>query len=93
MRRLTIVAIGVVGAWSLALVLTSILTCHPVEGYWDKSVQATCIPDMPLWYINAAWNIASDLFIFAVPIPVLWRLQLPRSQRLSLIAIFCLGFL
>jgi hypothetical protein len=38
-------------------------------------------------------NIATDLVIFALPIPVLWKLQLPNSQRYSLIAVFGFGFL
>ena len=37
-------------------------------------------------------NITTDIIILALPIPVLWRLNLPRSQRISLVGIFCLGF-
>ncbi len=82
MRRVTVAAMAVVGAWSVALVLISIFTCHPIAAFWDKTIAGgTCIPSLPQWYINAAGNIATDLFIFALPIPVLWRLQLPRSQR------------
>ncbi len=60
MRKVTILAMVVIGMWSAALVLLSIFTCHPVEGYWDKDVRATCIPNLPQWYINAAGNIAAD---------------------------------
>lgn len=93
MRKITLVALVLIGLWSTALVLVSVLACRPIRGFWDKSVtNARCVPDLPQWYVNAAGNIATDILIFALPIPVLWRLNLPRSQRLSLIGIFGLGF-
>ncbi|CAK7199989.1 hypothetical protein SEUCBS139899_002677 [Sporothrix eucalyptigena] len=92
MRKITLVALVLIGLWSTALVLVSVLACRPIRGFWDKSVDASCVPDLPQWYVNAAGNIATDIIIFTLPIPVLWRLNLPRSQRLSLIGIFCLGF-
>lgn len=45
------------------------------------------------WYVNAAGNILTDLIIFSLPIPFVWKLDMPCSQRLSLLAVFCLGFL
>ncbi|KAL1902355.1 hypothetical protein Sste5346_001333 [Sporothrix stenoceras] len=93
MRKITLVALVLIGLWSTALVLVSIFACWPIRAFWDKSVtNPHCVADLPQWYANAAGNIATDILIFALPIPVLWRLNLPRSQRLSLIGIFGLGF-
>ncbi|OAA59570.1 hypothetical protein SPI_05768 [Niveomyces insectorum RCEF 264] len=92
MRKITLVALVLIGLWSTALVLVSVFACRPIRGFWDHTVPATCVPDLPQWYVNAAGNIATDVIIFTLPIPVLWRLNLPRTQRLSLIAIFGLGF-
>ncbi|CAK7209847.1 hypothetical protein SCUCBS95973_000580 [Sporothrix curviconia] len=92
MRKITLVALMLIGLWSTALVLVSVLACRPIRGFWDRTVAANCVPSLPQWYVNAAGNIATDVIIFTLPIPVLWRLNLPRSQRLSLIGIFCLGF-
>lgn len=95
MRKVTIFVMVVIGSWATAMVFQSIFSCTPIQGFWDKKMEpkAHCIPDLPRWYIDAAGNIASDLVIFALPIPVLWSLQLPKVQRLSLIGVFCLGFL
>lgn len=93
MRKITLVALVLIGLWSTALVLVSVFACRPIRAFWDKSVtNPHCVADLPQWYVNAAGNIATDILIFALPIPVLWRLNLPRSQRLSLIGIFGLGF-
>jgi hypothetical protein len=93
MRKITIWAMVIISGWSLSLVFVSIFTCHPVAGFWDKDIGATCIPNLPLWYINAGGNIITDAFIFILPLPVLWKLKLPKIQRLQLIGVFCLGFL
>ncbi len=75
----------------MALVLTSIFTCSPIEGSWDTVSPGDVHADMPLWYINAADNIASDLFIFALPSPYCGGCNCHAPSG-SLIAILCLGF-
>lgn len=80
-------------AWSISLVLVQVFTCAPISGFWRKDIESSCIPSLPLWYINAGGNILTDVILFALPIPIVWKLQMPRSQRVSLLAVFCLGFL
>lgn len=92
MRWIIIVAMLIVGGWSLSLLLVNIFMCNPIQGYWDKDLNPKCIPNLPLWYINAAVHITTDVVIFILPIPVLWKMRLPLGQRWWLIAIFCLGF-
>lgn len=82
----------IVGTWSVGLVLASIFTCIPVYGFWDKSVNPTCIPNVQ-WYIHSAGNIASDILIFVLPVPILWRLNMTLITRLTLILVFCFGAL
>lgn len=88
-----IVMITGISAWSIALVFISIFNCIPIEGFWKKTTPAQCIPNLPLWYVNAGGNIITDVIIFALPIPIVWKLKMPGAQRLSLIAVFGLGFL
>lgn len=45
------------------------------------------------WYANAVFNIASDLVIIVLPVPVILGLQLPRRTRGGLCAIFAVGVL
>jgi len=60
MRRITLGVIAVTSMWSIALVIRSIFSCVPVQGFWDKTIPATCLPNYPRWYIDAAGNIAGD---------------------------------
>jgi len=93
MRNVYIGAMVIVGGWGLSQLLVGIFICTPVAGFWDSSVGATCIPNIPQWYINAAGNIITDVAVFVLPLPALWKLNLARPQKLILMGIFCLGFL
>jgi hypothetical protein len=86
-------ALIVVMAWSIASLLIAIFSCNPVEGFWDASVAAYCIPEHPWWEINSAGNVITDVAVFCLPLPILWKLAMPREQRIALLAIFGLGFL
>lgn len=92
LRTVFIVVMVLVGGWSSSQVLLSIFVCTPIDGFWDSTVQAKCIPNFPPWYINAAGNILTDVAILALPFPLLGRLNLPRPQKLVLFGIFSLGF-
>lgn len=86
-------ALLVVTGWSVASLFVSIWSCVPIEGFWDQSANARCIPNHPWWEINAAGNIITDFAVFCLPIPALWKLQLQNSQKFALLGIFSLGFL
>jgi hypothetical protein len=92
LRKIFIAAIVIVGAWSLSQVLVGVFICSPIRGFWDASLKASCVPNYPQFYINAAGNIATDLAVLVMPFPLLKRLNLPRGQRLLLFGIFGLGF-
>ncbi len=87
------VGMAVVGSWSLAQVVIAIFICRPVAGFWDKSLNPRCIPVPLEWYINSAGNIATDIAVFVLPMPILSHLALPRAEKLVLVCIFSLGFL
>ncbi|KXX77961.1 hypothetical protein MMYC01_206789 [Madurella mycetomatis] len=92
MRVVYVFGVIIVGGWALSQVFVGIFLCYPIDGFWDSTIQATCITNVPLWYINAAGNIITDVAVFAFPFPVLWKLHLPRPQKLVLLGVFSLGF-
>lgn len=93
MRTICTCTLVVVGAWCISQLLVAMFTCSPVDGFWDKTVPARCVPSHPWWEINAAGNIITDVAILTLPIPILAKLILPRPQKIALIGIFSLGFL
>lgn len=79
----------VYGLWA---VLGTIFTCYPVSKYWDFTVQGgVCLDRNAITYANAGINIATDLILLAIPIPLLKNLQLPRRQKFILMGVFACG--
>jgi hypothetical protein len=93
MRKIYLACMVIVGGWALSQVLVGIFMCHPIAGFWDSSIKATCIPNTTQWYTNAAGNIITDVVVFALPLPAIWSLQLARPSKYILLGIFSLGFL
>jgi len=77
------------GVWS---VLATIMSCYPIPYYWNKTIRGGhCQNTMALWSSIAGLRIATDLAIFALPMPGLASLQLPRKQRFLLMLVFAVG--
>ena len=86
-------ALIIVMAWSIASLLIAIFSCVPVQSFWDQSVTGRCVPEHPWWEINSAGNVITDFAVFCLPLPTLWKLHLPRGQKIALLGLFSLGFL
>ncbi|RYP89908.1 hypothetical protein DL770_004001 [Monosporascus sp. CRB-9-2] len=72
-------------------IFTFFFFCRPLEGYWDKSLKPVVMVRGGL--ANTAFNIASDIALASLPVPVVWRLKLDRRTRLYVIGILSLGYL
>jgi hypothetical protein len=59
-----------------------------VNGYWDLSLNANCFSLNAPLLANGITNIVNDLFVYVLPMPMLWRIQLPKGQRIGLLAVF-----
>ncbi|KAK1966843.1 hypothetical protein LY78DRAFT_577598 [Colletotrichum sublineola] len=92
MKKVFVGAMLLVGVWTLSQFLVMFFSCSPIAAFWDKSIPGTCMPNFPLWYINAAGNIATDVLIFVLPLPVIGSLKLGSGQKYVLLGIFGLGF-
>ena len=79
---------------SMALVIVAVMitACVPLRKYWDPAIRGHCQPK-GVWWAMSGFNALSDLCIFVLPLPVIYRLQLPRQQKLSLVVVFTVGSL
>ncbi|KAF7587763.1 hypothetical protein BBP40_006723 [Aspergillus hancockii] len=80
----------------LAVVITINVACHPIPYFWEQytspqTTTGTCI-DIPRFFFgNGIAAVLVDIMILAVPVPVIWNLQMPKSQRMAVISILLLG--
>ncbi|KAK3373147.1 hypothetical protein B0T24DRAFT_527497 [Lasiosphaeria ovina] len=91
MARFLRVYMGVLAAYGAWSVLGNVFVCWPVDFYWLEptgTLRGACMDKGAVTFSNAALNIVSDLVLIAVPVPLLWRLQLPRRQKIVLVCLF-----
>ena len=70
-----------------------VFSCVPREALWDPSVTGKCV-NLPLSFIiTAVINIVSDLSMLTLPMIWVWRLQMVRTWKLRISAVFATGIL
>ncbi|KAL8383468.1 hypothetical protein RB595_010594 [Gaeumannomyces hyphopodioides] len=95
LRTLSGAMAAVVACQATANVLVCILQCAPVRAAYDITIPAAgkrCIDINAFYLANAAVNILTDALTYALPIPLVLRLQVPLAQRVGLGVALCLGF-
>ncbi|KFY07466.1 hypothetical protein V492_07128 [Pseudogymnoascus sp. VKM F-4246] len=90
-NRLCNIMLGVLVVYGLWTIIGSILMCIPVAAFWDESIKGHCMNRLQFWFANAGVNIATDIIIFAIPMPLLKQLQLPKKQKIGLMFVFGFG--
>lgn len=79
-------------SWVTYGVLTGILECVPLEALWDPSIKdAKCINYGTLVVAAGVHNILLDFIILALPIPLVWALNMSREKKRMLIFTFAMG--
>ncbi|CEJ57789.1 hypothetical protein PMG11_06469 [Penicillium brasilianum] len=91
-RKVILSAIVVCVINQLVFAVIISVSCIPVAKQWDSSIEGKCIDTIPFYFALAGTSIGLDLVIIALPLPVLWRLQLRLKQKIILAGLFALGF-
>lgn len=78
--------------WVVGMNLTVIFQCTPIRKFWEPHVPGHCIDLWKFLLAQAIPNIFTDLVILLLPLPPLWNLQVPSSQKAALFGIFLLGY-
>jgi hypothetical protein len=86
--------------YAIALSIAVTFTCTPVEGYWmlfdfqwRLKNEVTCRNEGALVVSVVVISTLQDLVICALPILLVWNLQISKRQRAGLMGIFGLGLL
>ncbi|KAI1630918.1 hypothetical protein F4809DRAFT_634625 [Biscogniauxia mediterranea] len=75
-------------------VIVSFSQCRPIEGFWDKSVEAECWPPYVQQYTGfLQGSVCSmvDLMLALFPASLFWNLNMEWKQKAFLIGIMGLG--
>ncbi|KAI2473848.1 hypothetical protein F4781DRAFT_427084 [Annulohypoxylon bovei var. microspora] len=82
--------------FGLTLFFGGVFACVPISLSWtppspSSRTSSQCI-DLPLFmFITSTLNTALDLIIFAIPVPLVHRLQIAVRQKVALTGVFTIG--
>ncbi len=82
--------------WGIVMLFASIFECTPVSyfwHFWDNMHKGKCIDANSLVWAAAATNMAIDLWLLAVPLWQLRKLQLHWKKKLGVAVMYLLGAL
>ncbi|PGH02831.1 hypothetical protein GX51_04443 [Blastomyces parvus] len=83
------------GGYFIACTVTLSLACQPISYYWTQVQDPKggyCRYEPHVFYLgNAAANVATDVLILIVPIPLIWKLQMPTTKKILVSSLFLLG--
>ncbi|KAK1765112.1 hypothetical protein QBC33DRAFT_545771 [Phialemonium atrogriseum] len=76
--------------------ITAILACVPVQyarSNWAGTGEGVCYHNTAFWWAHSAINITTDLWILALPVPQLLKLQLGKKKKVYLILMISVGII
>ena len=77
--------------YSITLFFGVIFQCNPIKGAWDLTLGAKCINLSLVILTMSCLNALTDFITLLLPLPLLWKLHLPRQRKVQLMGIFLLG--
>ncbi|KAF2197121.1 hypothetical protein GQ43DRAFT_403698 [Delitschia confertaspora ATCC 74209] len=89
--------IGLVAAWMTSFFFANLLECLPISQAFVNAPglggDPHCINAVPMYLAQVYSDVVLDVLILIVPIPPVWKLQLPTRQKFAVSGIFLLGII
>lgn len=91
--RITIyVSMFIVIAANFSIIFPFIFSCSPFKRGWDVTItEGHCVNHAALYIATAVINMATDLILLVLPIPLARKLQMPTIQKVGLVILFGVG--
>lgn len=81
-------------AFFIVCFVTTAVQCRPLHKFWaipPDSVEGYCINTTAFFYFTSGVNIVTDIFIIALPVPTLLKINRPKKEKFALMCIFLCG--
>ncbi|EKG12360.1 hypothetical protein MPH_10477 [Macrophomina phaseolina MS6] len=87
---------AIVGSFTIAMTFVNAFECpNPSDAFTVEIIMAglgSCRDLHSMYFAQAGFNIASDVVIMLIPVPLLLRLQMSKARRIALFGIFSVSF-
>ena len=93
-HRISYLVMGLISSYGIAFAVTSLAACEPFAFNWDKEIlNGTCIQTSKFYTAQTILGVIFDVMIVALPMPMLWGLQMKLQRKIALSGIFGVGIL
>ena len=73
-------------------ILVTIFQCRPISSTWNfTDKKRKCIQVANYYYFSTAFSILTDLMLCLLPLPLFWKIQLPRKEKIIVCGLFLVG--
>lgn len=76
---------------SIGTFIGCVFQCDLTSLYWDRTSYGLCINLTGFLISTSVLNLCTDVSILILPISVVWKLQIKKSQKIAISGIFLLG--
>lgn len=92
LRRMAYVVGAVVIGFTISHFVSDLVQCVPLSALWDPTIASFhCIAFNDQIMALSSINIVTDVTIFAMPMPLVWRLNTSVSRKLQASVVLLLG--
>ena len=78
-------------SFSVTAMFVLLFQCNPPAYFWSRQGEGKCLNAYLVFLVNAIVNLATDLWVLFLPIPMVWRLRIAAKQKFALSAVFAVG--
>ncbi len=78
-------------SYYLTMMVIKIRICTATAGSWNPQIQSTCFNEPALFLADTLMSVVTDFLVLLIPLPLIWKLNLPLKKRLKVIALLCTG--
>ncbi|KAF3039645.1 hypothetical protein E8E11_000093, partial [Didymella keratinophila] len=90
-------AMALIATTFIIVIMTIFLSCRPFNHYWQISPNPgnACQPAIskPIVWVTFVTNVSTDIFLFMIPIPMLWKSSLRLYKKIAATSVLSAGLL
>ncbi len=92
-RFATYFMIGFVSVSWLAFAITGVLSCTPIQAFWDRTIvdNVKCLDPDRFYEADVAINMILDIGVVFIPLPTILFLNISKTRKMGLSFIFGIG--
>ncbi|KAF7957211.1 hypothetical protein EAE96_002801 [Botrytis aclada] len=91
LRNTLYVAVAIISGWWISAFISEVTACIPLAAAWTPGLKGTCINDEEICTAVGMMHVVFDFLILLLPIPIIWRLQMPTWSRVTVSLLLSVG--